>query len=119
MLRIATPFHTSTLCFACLQNGWDVVVARWPMLAMWFPLWGHALASSLIAALGHELQTRGHRPVVFWCFSGAAKVWHGLGCAATAVQGWMCAELTLLSPPPVVATKHTEEQEPRRCVKQS
>lgn len=57
-----------------LQNGWDVVVARWPMLALWFPLWSRALAASLICALGTELRSRGNRPVVFWSFSGAAKV---------------------------------------------
>lgn len=61
---------------ACLllQAGWDVLVARWPMLALWFPPWSCTLAASLLAALGAELAARGQRPVVFWSFSGAAKV---------------------------------------------
>ena len=57
-----------------LQNVWDVLVARWPMLALWFPVWSRVLAASLISAIGRELQERGYRPVVFWSFSGAAKV---------------------------------------------
>jgi hypothetical protein len=81
------PSHTNAPCLPCLlpapsylQAGWDVLVVRWPMLALWFPPWSRALAGSLLTALGAELAARGQRPVVFWSFSGAAKVGGWCGC---------------------------------------
>lgn len=76
------------------QNGWDALVARWPMLAMWVPAWSGALARSLLQALGSELLQRGERPVVFWCFSGAAKVCCEMCCAAVDTESLVARHQT-------------------------
>ncbi len=56
------------------RQGCDVVVARWPWLAQWIGAWCDALAAELAAALVAELHSGGERPLIFWCFSGSAKV---------------------------------------------
>lgn len=56
--------------------GWDVLVVKWPMAAMWFPIWGRSMARLVISALAEDLQQHGERPVVFYAFSGSAKVRH-------------------------------------------
>lgn len=43
------------------------------MAAMWVPRWSRSLAAALVAALGDDLAEVGERPLVFFCFSGAAK----------------------------------------------
>lgn len=58
----------------CHGAQWDVLVVRWHMLAMWFPPWSSSLAARVLQEVGSDLATRGERPVVFWTFSGAAKV---------------------------------------------
>lgn len=75
--------YTAKYAELAARNGWDVLTARWPMQAMWFPLWAHRLAMSLVEAIGSSLLSQGERPVVFWAFSGSAKVsrlWAG-SCA--------------------------------------
>lgn len=62
--------------YARLLNaaGWDALIAEWPMQAMWFPLWTHGLALSLLQILGSELLSKGERPLVIYVFSGSVKV---------------------------------------------
>lgn len=87
-------FPASLPASCLLQAGWDVLVARWPMLALWFPPWSRALAGSLLAALGAELAARGQRPVVFWSFSGAAKVGGGVAAFRPGERGLVWGSLS-------------------------
>jgi hypothetical protein len=56
-------------------HGWDCLVCSPPMLAMWVDLWGARNAATVASALGEELLATGERPVIFYVFSGAAKVY--------------------------------------------
>lgn len=66
--------YTAKYAEMARRNEWEVVTAKWPMQAIWFPLWADRLALSLVEAMGLDIMTRGERPVVFWVFSGSAKV---------------------------------------------
>lgn len=54
--------------------GFDVLLVSWSFTAMWVPPWVRYMAWNVIEAVGKDLQQAGERPVVFYAFSGAAKV---------------------------------------------
>jgi hypothetical protein len=54
--------------------GFDVLLVSWSFTAMWVPIWILHMAWKVIEAVGKDLQQAGERPVVFYAFSGAAKV---------------------------------------------
>jgi len=72
--------HVSKYTALLNEQGWDVMVCTYPALAMWVEPWGNRNALTLVQHLDAELRRSGPRPVVFYVFSGAAKV----GCASTA-----------------------------------
>ena len=76
--------------YASLLNtqGWDCLVCSPPMLAMWVGLWGASNAVTVATVLGEELLAAGERPVVFYVFSGAAKVLQGAVFSRSALKAW-------------------------------
>lgn len=65
----------STACASCyFRLGWDVLVCMLPLPAMWVPVWATSNSRLLLNELTRTLIADGERPVVFYVFSGAAKV---------------------------------------------
>jgi hypothetical protein len=67
--------------------GFDVLLVGWSFTAMWVPSWIRYMAWHVIEAVGKDLQQAGERPVVYYAFSGAAKVGVGCGCQLIIMQG--------------------------------
>ncbi len=66
--------YLSLIALPGCRHGWDVLVCTPPTLAMWLPPWATHNARMVLRELSRELFTHGERPVVFYIFSGAAKV---------------------------------------------
>jgi hypothetical protein len=89
--------HVSKYTKLLGEQGWDVMVCTYPALAMWVEQWSSRNALTLVQHLDAELRRSGPRPVVFYVFSGAAKVgavpllqqphWRPASCN-TALRGW-------------------------------
>jgi hypothetical protein len=71
--------------------GFDVLLVSWSYAAMWVPIWARHMAWRVIEAVGKDLQQAGERPVVFYAFSGAAKVRIEEECCSTYPSATYCA----------------------------